>query len=243
MKSPDKKANRSFSHLEMPSMADQRLMEIYNEMYKNVQKYKQKHMLGTKTMEYRYGRDNIGGGPRTMEYRYGRDDVDNNIQKMINKSFGRQDKSPVRKPGEFLEMTPKYDKERNIVGWDYKRLNAKGEYIDSKGEYNNIPEVGNNNLMPNSERIQTQMSGVGEKISNFEEKNSEVIVNILTQIRDAIKKGNSQGSGSNGNGVVPFFERSDDYQEDYRNPKVDSRMGRVKGGDYSINDSIKAYKY
>ena len=146
-----------------------------------------KNLSDIQTMEFRRGRDDVGGGPQTLEY----------------------------------------------------RPNAERSFYTGSRQYGVVPQIVNNGLMPNNDRVRTQMANVQSKISNFEEKNSSEIVYLLKGIRSDLKNSIIDRSGGRGGGAN---DQIDMLAFDNRMEK-DSRSGAIRNGDHSYNDSIKAIRF
>lgn len=110
------------------------------------------------------------------------------------------------------------------------------EYRKSTG---NVPDTSNNELIATNGRIQAQISKLvtnKNQLNTVKEENSSEIVIILKDIRDSIKKSSMVGGGSySGDSEIMLLNSNT------RN--VDPRLGAMRGGNYTNNDSIKAMNY
>ncbi len=121
-------------------------------------------------------------------------------------------------------------------GWYYGSDPATMRAVYGSSFDPNAIQTMQNDLFATSPRMQARMSEITDRKNQMnlvEEANSSEIVMILREIRDELRQ-NSK-SGGNESGIKLLSNKS--------KMKVDSKLGKVTGGDYTKNDAIKAMNY
>jgi hypothetical protein len=183
---------------------------------------------GTRTLKYMYGEDEqLPKGRTTLEHRFGEDNTQF-YPKQLSKLGALATPNTLKKA--MVDRILKQMMEKNIT-------KLKGDQNES------YPSFVNNELASNQGRVQSQISSFNDnagKLNMIEEKNSSEMVSILIDIRDELKRKDNSGNATIFNNSII----SDLLMGRLNNKtKTDPRLGTMKGGDYSKNDSIKAANY
>lgn len=170
------------------------------------------------------------------------------ILKIMQEERNRQNELKLNKNKKqpFSIFDTLYKGISNIFGFGAQEENKKPtarssdiQTLEYRKATGNVPDMGNNELVATNGRIQAQISKLvtnKNQLNTVKEENSSEIVMILKDIRDSIKT-SSIGGGGNYSGDSGIMLLSSTTRN------VDPRLGAMRGGNYTNNDSIKAMNY